>query len=210
MAGEHLWVRVGGFGRAVLPRRAPFDLSIDPANSHRLIVRVGDSEEVVDPNSWSSMTSVDIVEDGPAGPWRLQTSAFELRFPPSLRLVSSADPSTPPGFDLLGANGECFYFIGPTRSPRWQTPASLVAEGESLEHHQLEPLGVTVAYRVDGEPWWQVRRVAEVSPTSQLLAVLQVPFSPTREYLSLLDELRSNVQQPSPSPNPSLQRTNPG
>lgn len=194
---HHVWVRVAGFGRAVLPRATPFRLELANGSPDELVLRSEGEEERLDPTARES--SLAEIGPGPRGaPWRIQTSAFELPFPPDLALVSSADPSVPPGFDLLDSDGGLVFFQGPAPPDRWSSVRSLVGAGETLEETPRESgvPEVLVSYAHGGATWWQRRRVVRLTEGSVLLVAAQSTDRPGPGATSRFESVADSVRAP--------------
>ena len=184
---------------AVLPHGPQFDVRIDDASPSRLLFRANHGEQALDPKGTARPSVADVIAGPESHSWRIQTTAFELPFPSQLRLVSSADPSVPPGFDLIGPSGELIYFQGPASQSAFSLE-HLVARGERLQQHDPgPPLSVTVTYAHGDQRWWQVRNVVPLSTGLAVLVALQTTHQPTPSQLAQLVGVASSVQQFQPA-----------
>jgi hypothetical protein len=151
MAG-HIFVVVSGFGKRVIPKAAPYQLSLDDSGS--LVVALGGETSVIRADQRSTDAAVADVIAGPDWPaWWLQTTPYRVPLQPGWTAHASGEAS-PVVFDLVGPRESVMYIQLPRRAPALD---QLVAAGQELVDRGAMTAGewLTARYTHDGLPYLQ-------------------------------------------------------
>src|SRR5262245_12822052 len=149
MTATHVFVVAAGFGKRVIPKVSPLQLSITPAGA--LSIAAGGYESaIVGPGhsvATAQATARDVADITPGPSWRawwLQTHPYRVPLPRSwtAHLSGRTDPSA---FDLVGPRDSMMFIQTPRRLPALE---QMVAPGQQC---------IDKGFLAAGNEWIMVR-----------------------------------------------------
>ncbi len=177
---NHVYLRLTGFGATVTPY-APFRIVRLDAEGRRLRVASEVGEAVFDfaltvPDSVPHIA--DVSKSAFQNPWRLETAVYSSPWPQTFEIVSTQDPASPAGYDLIGPQGSLIYVQGPFPPSRLASVHSLVAAGQTVRSvgqtgaHEW----IRLAYEHEGNGWEQTHVLVRLAEFS-LAVTTQAPLA---------------------------------
>ena len=205
----HVFVRLSGYELTILPF-APFHFRRAPDNDHVLILThhsatgtkqayliledAGYQVELA-PDTSSLQEVVDLMPGRRTRDWMIETTVFSMCWPRGFDLLSSPDPRTPPGFDLIGPNDTLIYIQGPFNPARLPGVEQMGAPGQ-----QLIQTGVIDAhpwvefdYEHEGSIWLQRHYLVHLDPTTALVVTMQAPKAHAPSSITAADDIATTL-----------------
>lgn len=181
---SHVFVRVSGHGRSLLPHWPyRFARDADAVVVTRLTSH-GEHHARIGPEDRTSLDGVVDILDGPSTPeWVIETTGFSCRWPHGFTIESTTDPADHVKFYLYGTGKGAIFPQGPTDDPPadWATPGQRIVD-------KFEVPGdirvVELAYVHEGSDWWQSHWLVPYAGAKTLIITAQSPVAeagPTRE-----------------------------
>jgi hypothetical protein len=137
----HVFTRISGFGRTLLPARAPFSFqwgsnkSVEfqmEINSEWIEVQLSDSGHFLDEASDKKLEDyIGVFPSDYQGEFRVETSIYSVLWPDKVEIYA-AGKKKGPHFDLVGPESSLIFIQGPIDSIEVPAVSELSVDGQTL------------------------------------------------------------------------------
>lgn len=182
---EHVWVRMTGYGLAVVPTRGfvavaehgavPWvDIELRSGEFARVLPHEGGFKSQLDPATTKSVYDVAgiVAIDSPAR-WTVQTSRYRCDWPPGLRLRSTAFPADSCAFEFFTDDELMIWVQTPQRIPALHDMGGTGQSLVGMDAQSTMP-SVWFSYSMQCRPWLQRHSIINLGGSRCVLS-LQCP-----------------------------------